>query len=65
MKVREHLTKGKTLKCHHKNCNGKKISFFRRLNSHCLTEHPKQPINPELSLIEMMGLEPKGNPWEV
>ena len=33
-------------------------------NNHCLSRHPKQPMYPELSLIEMMELEPKGNPWE-
>ena len=31
IKVREHLVKGKSLKCHHKNCNDKEYSFIRRL----------------------------------
>jgi hypothetical protein len=63
--VREHLSQGKTLKCHHKNCDGKIYLSLEEYNSHCLSRHPKQPMYPELSLIKMMALEPKGNPWEI
>ena len=31
IKVREHLSQGKSLKCHHKNCNNKEYSFIRIL----------------------------------
>ena len=55
------------------NCNNKMFKCYRcrsefstknEYTRHCLTSHPKQPMYPELSLIEMMGLEPKENPWE-
>jgi hypothetical protein len=65
MIVREHLSQGKSLKCHHKNCNDKEFLSFESYNSHCLSKHPKQPMYPELSLIlQMTDFEPKGNPWE-
>ena len=65
MKVREHLSQGKSLKCHHKNCNNKEFHSLEAYNSHCLSRHPKQPMYPELSLIKMIDdLEPKDNPWE-
>ena len=64
IKVREHLAKGKSLKCHHKNCNNKEYSSLPEYNIHCHSKHQKQPLYPELSLIKMMNLEPKGNPWE-
>ena len=64
IKVREHLTQGKSLKCHHKNCNDREFHSLESYHNHCLTIHQKQPMHPELSLIQMMGLEPKGNPWE-
>ena len=66
MIVREHLNQGRTLKCHHKNCNGKEFLSMASYNSHCHNRHPKQPMYPELSLINQMmdDLEPKGNPWE-
>ena len=64
LKVREHLSKGKSLKCHHKNCNNKEFHSLEAYNNHCHSKHPKQPMYPELSLIKMMNLEPKGNPWE-
>jgi hypothetical protein len=64
IKVKEHLNQGKSLKCHHKNCNNKEFQSLESYNSHCLNKHPKQPMYPELSLIQMMNLEPKGNPWE-
>ena len=65
IKVKEHLSKeGKSLMCHHKNCNNKEYYSLEAYNNHCHNSHPKQPMYPELSLIEMMGLEPKGNPWE-
>ena len=63
-KVKEHLSQGKTLKCHHKNCNNKEYFSFNDYNIHCHSSHPKQPMYPELSLIKMLGLEAKGNPWE-
>jgi hypothetical protein len=62
--VREYLAKGKSLKCHHKNCNDKEFNSLDSYNNHCFSRHPKQPMYPELSLIEMMGFQPKGNPWE-
>jgi len=64
MNIKEHLAKGKGLKCHHKNCNNKEFYSLEAYNNHCYSKHPKQPMFPELSLIKMMGLEPKGNPWE-
>jgi hypothetical protein len=65
MIVREHLAKGKSLKCHHKNCNDKEFLSIQSYNSHCYSRHPKQPMYPELSLIQMMDdLESQGNPWE-
>jgi hypothetical protein len=64
-KVREHLSQGKNLKCHHKNCNDKEFLSIESYNNHCLSRHSKQPMYPESSLIQMMNdLEPKGNPWE-
>ena len=62
--VREHLSQGKSLKCHHKSCNDTEFHSLEAYNNHHHTKHPKQPMYPELSLIKMMGLEPKGNPWE-
>jgi hypothetical protein len=64
IKVKEHLSRGKTLKCHHKNCNNKEYLSINDYNTHCHSSHPKQPMYPELSLIKMLGLEAKGNPWE-
>ncbi|HJT82889.1 MAG TPA: bifunctional DNA primase/polymerase [Nitrososphaeraceae archaeon] len=64
MIAREHFSHGKSLKCHHKNCNDKEFHTLESYNSHCLSRHPKQPMYPQLSLIKMMDLEPKGNPWE-
>ena len=64
IKVREHLAKGKGLKCYHKNCNNNEYSSLPEYNIHCHSKHQKQPLYPELSLIKMMNLEPKGNPWE-
>jgi hypothetical protein len=64
-KVKEYLAKGKSLKCHHKNCNDKEFHSIESYNNHCHSKHPKQPMYPELSLIQIMDLEPKGNPWEV
>jgi hypothetical protein len=65
VKVRGHLAKGESLKCHHKNCNNKEFLSIESYNSHCHSIHPKQPMYPQLSLIHMMDdLEPKSNPWE-
>ena len=63
-KVKEHLANGKTLKCHHKSCVDKEYRSLDEYNNHCFSRHSKQPLYPELSLIEMMELESKGNPWE-
>ncbi len=55
------------------NCNNKMFKCYRctsefstkdEYTRHCLTSHPKQAMYPELSLITIMGIEPKGNPWE-
>ena len=64
MKVKEHPAKGKSLKCHHKNCNDKEFQSLESYNNYCHSKHPKQPMYPDLSLIKITGLEPKGNPWE-
>jgi hypothetical protein len=65
MKVKEHLAKGKTLKCHHKSCEDKEYKSLDEYNNHCFIRHPKQPMYPELSLIsQMTDMESKGNPWE-
>jgi hypothetical protein len=64
IKVKEHLSKGKSLKCHHNNCNNKQYYSLEVYNNHHHSKHPNQPMYPELSLIELIGLEPKGNPWE-
>ena len=65
IKVKEHLSKeGKSLTCHHRYCNNKEYFSLKDYNIHCHSSHPKQPMYPELSLIKMMGLESKGNPWE-
>jgi hypothetical protein len=60
------LESGKTLRCHHKNCSLFEVEFstLYDYNIHCHKIHPKQPLHPELSLIKMLGLEPRGNPWE-
>ena len=62
--VRKHLAKGKSLKCHHKNCNDKEFHSLESYNNHCHSRHTKQPMYPELPLIKMLEHEPKGNPWE-
>jgi hypothetical protein len=64
IKVKEHLVNGKTLKCHHKSCEDKEYKSLEEYKNHCFSRHPKQPMYPELSLIKLMELEPKGNPWE-
>ena len=65
MKVKEHLAQEKSLKCHHPNCNDKEFHSLESYNSHCHSRHTKQPMYPQLSLIQRMDdLEPKGNPWE-
>jgi hypothetical protein len=58
------MNSGKTLKCHHKNCVQIEFSTLYDYNVHCHKKHQKQPLHPELSLIKMLGLEAKGNPWE-
>ena len=65
IKVKEHLSKeGKSLKCRYKNCSNKEYFSLKEYNIHCHSKHPKQPFHPGLSLIEMLELEAKGNPWE-
>jgi hypothetical protein len=64
IRVKEHLVNGKTLKCHHKSCEDKEYKSLEEYKNHCFNRHPKQPLYPELSLIKLMELEPKGNPWE-
>jgi hypothetical protein len=64
IKVKEHFAKGKSLKCYDKNCNDKDFHSLESYNQHHHSKHPKQPMYPELSLIKMLGLEAKGNPWE-
>ena len=66
-KIVKHLKAGKTLKCHHPKCqsfiNNEEFSTLYEYNRHHTT-HRKSPLHPELSLIKLMGLEPRGNPWE-
>jgi uncharacterized lipoprotein YehR (DUF1307 family) len=65
-KILKHLKAGKTFKCHHKNCESFEIEFttLYEYNVHYHTRHKRYPLHPELSLIKLMGLEPRGNPWE-
>jgi hypothetical protein len=65
-KILKHLKAGKKLKCHHKNCGyfESKFSTLYDYNVHCHTNHKGQPLHPELSLIELLGLQPRDNPWE-
>jgi hypothetical protein len=65
-KILKHLKVGKTLKCHHKNCEffEIEISTLYEYNVHCHNRHKGKPLHPELSLIELLKLEPRGNPWE-
>jgi hypothetical protein len=65
VKIEQHLKDGKILKCHHDNCFEAKFSTLREYNEHCHKKHPEQPLHPELSLIEMLKLKKKGNPWEI
>jgi hypothetical protein len=66
-KILKHLNEGKTLKCHHSKCSSfnEEFSTLHEYNIHCHTNHPKQPLHPELSLIELLDLEPRNNPWEL
>lgn len=32
---------------------------------HCLNAHPKKIAQPDKRLMELEGIEPKGNPWEI
>ena len=66
-RIEEHLAQGKTLKCHHKNCFwfNEEFTTLYDYNIHCHTSnHVGQPIHPELPLIQILNLEPRGNPWE-
>jgi hypothetical protein len=65
-KILKHLKAGKTFKCHHKNCDNFNEEFptLYEYNVHCHNRHKKYPLHPELSLIKLLKLEPRGNPWE-
>ena len=63
IKIEKHLKSGKTLKCHH-DFKTREHTSLEQYDAHCHTNHPKEPMYPEVSLIEMMGLIPQGNPWE-
>ena len=65
-KILKHLKAGKTFKCHHKNCDNfnEEFSTLYEYNVHCHTRHKKYPLHPELSLIKLLNLESRGNPWE-
>ena len=67
-KIVNHLKTGKTLKCHHPKCQSfienEEFSTLYEYNVHCHTSHRNSPLHPELSLIELLKLEPVGNPWE-
>ena len=65
-KILKHLKAGKTFKCHYKNCESFETGYstLYEYNVHCHTSHKRYPLHPESSLIKLMGLEPRGNPWE-
>jgi len=42
----------------------KKYQLQQEYANHVLNTHDKQPLYPDLALIKLLGLEPKGNPWE-
>jgi hypothetical protein len=65
-KILKHLKAGKPLKCHHRNCESFNVNFatLYEYNIHCHSKHKRLPLHPELSLIKMLKLEPRGNPWE-
>ena len=55
------------MKCHHRNCFSfnEEFTTLYDYNIHCHTSnHVGQPIHPELPLIQILNLEPRGNPWE-
>ncbi len=62
--IEKHIKEGKKLKCHNKNCNDKEYLTLQEYNNHCHNSHPKQPLHPALSLIKLLRLEERGNPWE-
>jgi len=51
----------KFFKCYH--CPSE-YQTKKEYTMHCHNKHPKLPMYPELSLIELMGLKPQGNSWE-
>ena len=66
-RIEKHLAQEKTLKCHHRNCSSfnEESTTLYAYNIHCYnSNHASQPIHPELPLIELFNLEPRGNPWE-
>jgi hypothetical protein len=65
-KILKHLKAGKTLKCHHKNCESfeTEYSTLYEYNVHCHAKHKRYPLHPELSLIRLINIEPRDNPWE-
>jgi hypothetical protein len=54
------------LKCHHRKCESfeAKFSTLYEYNVHSHNRHKGNPLHPELSLIKLLKLEPRGNPWE-
>ncbi|HET7643454.1 MAG TPA: hypothetical protein VFK40_08095 [Nitrososphaeraceae archaeon] len=65
-KIVKHLDAGKKLKCHHRKCEFFNVDFstLYEYNMHCHSKHKRQPLHPELSLIKLLELEPRDNPWE-
>lgn len=64
-RIEKHLAQGKTLKCHHRKCSSfnQEFTTLYDYNIHCYnSNHVDQPIHPELPLIQMLDLEPRGNP---
>lgn len=54
-------------KCHHRNCSSsnEESTTLYAYNIHCYnSSHAGQPIHPEFPLIELLNLEPRGNPWK-
>jgi hypothetical protein len=50
------------LYCNH--CDRFTSSKEDEIISHCINTHPGKPAQPNKELLKLLGLEPKGNPWE-
>jgi replicative DNA helicase Mcm len=50
------------LYCNH--CNTFTSSKENEIISHCINKHPSKPAQPNKKLLELLGLQSKGNPWE-